>query len=155
MADASGYEQDAPRIDREYIPDNAKTDADIRQALENEGFPDDAIDDISGWLMTEDDAWNAVGGEVQDAGSVERALRRDDGAISETRARSIANDVADEIQSARRDALDRVGSDGAIYRSDGAKLGNRENVEEQVRDDGFYYENTRTGSEIKVRGWDR
>ena len=154
MADASGYEDDAPRIDREYIPDSAQTDAEIEQALRDEGFPDDAIDDIKGWLITEDDAWDAVGGEVQDANSVERALRRDNGAISETRARSIADDVAGEIQSARRDALDRVGSDGAIYRSDGAKLGNRENVEEQVRDDGFYYQNTRTGSEIKVRGWD-
>lgn len=155
MADASGYEEDAPRIDREYIPDSAQSDAEVRQALRDEGFPENAIDDIAGWLITEEDAWDAVGGEVQDANSVENALRRDDGAISETRARSIADDVASEITSARRDALDRVGSDGAVYRETGGKFGNRENVEEDVRDDGFYYRNTRTGNEMKIRGWDR
>jgi len=161
MADASGYEDDAPRIDREYVSPDSTTQAEIRQDLDDAGFPDKAIDAIAGepgeegWLVTEQDAWDAVGGSVQDAGSVETELRRDDGVVSEGRARGIAEDVANEINSARGEAAQRVGSDGLARDESGRIIGKPGEIEEQVRGDGIYFRNPETGTEGRAAGFDR
>lgn len=160
MADPGDYEEDAARIDREYIPADATSEAEVAQALEDAGFPDAAQGKIQDWLVSEDDAWQAVGegGEtrVVDSGSVRRALDAEsNGTVSDARADQIASDVGQQIDSARAEAAQRVGSDGLIRGEDGRVLGKPSNVEETVRRDGIYFRNTETGTTGRAAGFDR
>jgi hypothetical protein len=162
IAPPDDYEEDAERIDEEYIPDDATTDREVQQALQDAGFPESAQSDISDWLVNEDDAWDLVGEggstKVVDSGSVERAIQSEsNGAVSDRRAQSIAEEVGETIDSARSEAASSVtvASDGTMRRDDGAPIGTFSNVEEQVRDDGIYFRNTNSGQEYKAAGFDR
>lgn len=159
MADADDYEEDAERIDREYIPDGATTRAEVAAALEDEGFPDAAQSDIQQWLTTEEDVWDMVGEggstKVVDEGSIRSALDADSGVASGGRADSIAEDVGGAIQDARKDALDNLASDGTV-RDNGQFFANSINdIEEETRSDGIYYTNKNTGKTMKAAGYDR
>lgn len=155
MGDAGEYEEDAQRIDREYIPDDAVTQQEISQALDDAGFPQASQTHIEGWMTTEEDAWDAVGPRVQDADSVRRAVDRDDGVADAGRAQSIADSVAGEINAARAQAAQRVTDDGQVRTEDGRFIGKLQNVSEQVRSDGIYYVNENTGTEGRAARFDR
>lgn len=155
-APPSDYEDDAARIDREYIPDDATTEQEIADALDAAGFPDASQSAISDWLVSEEEAWETVGPSTQDAGSVEREIRRQSGGtVSETRARSMADNIADEINSARGEAAQRVTDDGQVRTEDGRFIGKLQNVSEEVRDDGIYYVNENTGTSGRAARFDK
>ena len=157
----SEYEDDAERIDREYIPDSATTAAVVEPALRDAGFPAAASDrgsqtGIKDWMVNEQDAWDAVGPSTQDSGSVRRALDRESGGtVSDGRAQAIADDVAGEITSARGRAASRVTDNGQVRDESGRFVGSLQNVEEQVRDDGIYFVNQDTGTEGRAARFDR
>jgi len=157
--DDSDYDEDAARIDGEYIPDDATTEEEIEDALDAAGFPAKSQSDISDWLVDEGDAWDLVG-EVVDvddpADGIEQALDRESrGTADSDRARQIAESVGDEIDAARREASQNltVASDGTVRRPDGAPVGEFNNLEETVRDDGIYYRNVNSGQEFKAAGF--
>jgi hypothetical protein len=158
----SDYEDDAERIDREYIPDDATTEAEVEAALRDAGFPDAAIETgdaqtgIGDWMVDEGDAWESVGPQTQDAGSVRRELdAASNGTVSDSRADAIADSVGSEIQSARAEAAQRVTDDGQVRTEDGRFVGSLQNVSEEVRDDGIYYVNQNTGTEGRAARFDR
>lgn len=158
----SGYQDDAERIDREYIPDDATTEEEVEAALRDAGFPDASIESgdaqtgIGDWIATESDAWETVGPQVQDSGSVRRALdQQTGGVVSDDRAERIAGEVAGEIQSARAEAAQRIGDDGNIRTEDGQIIGTPSSVEEEVRDDGIYYRNSNTGTTGRAARFDK
>jgi len=160
LAPPSDYEDDAGRIDAEYIPDSATTEAEVQQALEDAGFPEDAQSHIEDWLVTEEDAWDVVGPEVQDADSVRRAIDRESGGtVSETRARSMADDIGDTIREARGEAASRVTDSGQIITESGGFGPSLQNAEEVIREDGVYYRGTEgssnPGKEYKGASFDR
>lgn len=100
------YDDDAARIDREYIPDDATTQAEINRALEDAGFPKASQSHISSWLVDEADAWEQVGDGVQDADSVQRELdRASRGTVSDRRAEQIADNVESEIRGSKAQTL--------------------------------------------------
>jgi hypothetical protein len=156
MAPPSEYEEDAARIDDEYVPDSATTEAEIQAALSAAGFPEASQSHIEDWLVSEEDAWDVVGPDVQDAGSVRREIDRESGGtVSESRAEAMAESIGSEIQSARAEAAQRVTDDGQVRTEDGRFVGKLQNVEEQVREDGIYYRNRNTGTEGRAASFDK
>ena len=152
----SDYEDDAARINREYIPDDATTQAEIDAALDDAGFPDASQQHISDWMVSEADAWDSVGPNVQDAGSVRRELdAASNGTVSDGRAQQIADDVAGEINSARAQAAQRVTDNGQVRDESGRFVGSLQNVTEEVRSDGIYFVNQDTGTAARAAGFDR
>jgi len=152
----SEYEDDAERIDREYIPDDATTQQEIDDALDAAGFPGGAQSDISDWMVSESDGWEAVGPQTQDAGSVRRELDAvSGGTVDDSRADAIADSIGSEIQSARAEAAGRVTDNGQVRDESGRFVGSLQNVEEQVRDDGIYFVNEDTGTEGRAARFDK
>lgn len=144
----SEYEEDAARIERDYVSDGSIRSAEVREDLSDAGFPPSAIPEIDEWIADESDAWETVGPRTQDADSVARSLDRETGgAISEGRAQNIGEEVASEINAARARAAQRVSSEGKVRGENGQFIGSINNVEEQVRSDGIYYVNENTGTE--------
>jgi len=156
MAPPSDYEEDAARIDRDYIPDDATSEEEIEAALRDAGFPEQSQSAIGDWLVSEEDAWETVGPNTQDADSVRRAIdRASNGTVSDDRASSIADSIGSEITQARGEAAKRVSSDGLARTEDGRVIGKIQNVEESVKSDGIYYRNTETGTEGRAASFDR
>ena len=143
----SDYEEDAARIDREYVPVDATTQEEVDAALDAAGFPDASQKHISDWLVSEADAWEAVGPQTQDARSVQVSLDADSGGtVSPGRSEEIAQSVADEITSARGEAAQRVTDNGQTMTESGDFGPSIQNAEEVVRDDGIYYRATEGAS---------
>jgi len=150
------YEDDAARIDREYIPDSATSEREIAQALEDAGFPQKAQSSIEDWLVSTSDVWDSVGSDVQDANSVERVANQESGGtVSDQRAQQIGDEIASEINSARAQAAQRVDANGQARGENGQFVGSIQNVEESVESDGIYYENTNTGTKVRAASFDR
>jgi hypothetical protein len=156
-APPSEYEDDAARIEQAgYIPSGATTQAEIEAALASSGFPSSAIPEIASWLATESDAWDAVGPSTQDAGSVTRAVdRASGGVIAPERARTMGESVSSEINRARSEAAQRVTDNGQVRGENGRFVGKIQNVEEQVENDGIYFENTETGTRARAARFDK
>ena len=156
MSVPAEYEDDVERIDRDYIPDDATSEDEIEAALRDAGFPEQSQSSLGDWLVSEEDAWETVGPNTQDADSVRRAIDRESGGtIDSDRAGSIADSIGSQIQSARGEAAGRVSSDGLARTEDGRVIGKIQNVEESVRSDGIYYRNTETGTEGRAASFDR
>jgi len=161
MADDSGYEEDAGRIEDKYVDPSSMTMREIRADLKDAGFPDESIDYIAGseseegWLTTIDDAADLVSPRNQSTEAFARSIDRNtDGTISETRARSMGEQFESEINQARGEAAQRIGSDGNVRTEDGQIIGKPGSVSEEVRDDGIYYVNDNTGTEGRAASID-
>lgn len=115
MADDSGYSDDAGRIERDYVPPNASTKNEVVSALEDAGFPDASIDHIAGrngkegWLQTEVEGWSAVDSSTQSASEIARSMDRQGGTISQERARSIGDDIEQDLNRAKTQAIAQSG----------------------------------------------
>jgi len=150
------YDDDAERIDEEYIPDNATTDAEISQALDDAGFPQAAQSDIQDWLTSESEAWDVVDENTFESDQIEREIQRQsNGTVSDSRAQSMADNISSEINDAREKAISQIASDGTVRREDGAQIGEINNLSEEIRDDGVYFRNENTGTETRVAEFDR
>lgn len=150
------YEDDAARIDREYIPDTATTERDVQRALKDAGFPEKAQSAIQSWLVDESDAWDVVGPQTQDADSVQRELdRATNGTVDPGRAANISEDVGSTINQARAQAAQRVTDNGMARGENGTFVGKLQNVEEEVRSDGIYFRNTDSGKTVRAARFDR
>lgn len=148
MGPPSEYSSDAARIDREYVPDRATTQAEVEAALDAAGFPEASQSHISDWIVSEEEAWDVVDASAKDAGTIETAIEREsDGTVSSGRASSMGESIASDINSARTEAAQRIGDDGMVRTEDGRVIGKPSTVEEEVRSDGIYYRNTNTGTE--------
>lgn len=157
MAPPEEYEDDAARIDREYIPDRATTEAEIEAALKAAGFPSASQSAIQDWMVSQEDAWDTVGPKVKDADSVRREIEsQSSGTVSDGRAQQMAEEIASEITSARGRAARRAANDdGQVRTENGQFLGKLQNVEEVVREDGIYFRNENTGTEGRAARFDR
>jgi len=150
------YAEDAARIDDEYVPSGATSDREIQQALSAAGFPEKSQEHIQDWLVSEEDAWETVGPNVQDAGSVSRELdRQSDGTIADGRREQIAESVGQSINQARAEAAQRVDDNGVIRSENGQFIGSFDSVSEEIREDGIYYRNENTGTTARAARFDR
>jgi hypothetical protein len=154
MADTDGYDEDAARIERDYVSASSTTQAEVRADLSAVGFPESSIDAIAGsegtdgWITTTEDAVDLVSPTEQSASSFARSIDRNtDGAVSETRARSMGETFEEQINAARSEAAQRIGSDGNIRDESGRILGSPSSVSEEIREDGIYFVNDNTGTE--------
>lgn len=164
MADDSGYEEDAARIEREYVDPMSLSYQEVVADLEREGFPDASIEHIAGssssddgWITTVEDAVPLVSPRNQSAEAFARSIdRQTGGSVSETRARVMGERFEEEVTQARAEAAQTftIASDGSLRRPDGAPIGDAENVSEEIRDDGIYFRNDRTGREYKAASID-
>lgn len=156
LAPPTEYDEDAARIESEYIPDDATTESEVDAALDDAGFPEAAQSPISDWIVSEGEAWDVVDAGTQDAESVERAIQSESGGtVSDGRAANMADDIAGEIQSARAEAAQRIGDDGLVRAENGRVVGKPSTVEETVEQDGIYYTNTETGTTERAASFDR
>jgi hypothetical protein len=154
------YEDDAGRIERDYISSGSTTEADVKADLRAKGFPASSVDEIASWLVSEDDAWDMVGEggstKVVDSGSVSRAVdRASQGTVSEQRARSIGDEVASTIDQARAEAARRVTDSGQVKSVNGQFGPSIQNAEEVVREDGIYFRSQDSGREFLAARFDR
>lgn len=148
LAPPSEYEEDAERIDEDYVPSDATSDDEIEQALSDAGFPQASQQHIQDWLVSSEDVWPEIDSSVQDAGSVRRVIDNESGGtVSSARADQIADEIGGEISQARGRAASRVTSEGRVRTEDGRFIGSIGTVSEEVRNDGIYYVNQNTGTE--------
>ena len=156
IAPPQRYEEDAARIDREYIPDGATTADEVSSALDEAGFPDSSQKHIEDWLVSEEDVWPEVGSNVQDAQSIERVIESEgQGTVSGRRASEIADSINSEITDARSRAAGRVDDNGVARSENGQFIGKLQNIEESVQDDGIYFTNTDTGTTARAARFNR
>jgi len=107
----SDYEEDAERIERDYVDADSVTEEEIRRDLRDAGFAPDSIDDVSGWM-----------GDLDDV-SIDRESAHSDGITTrEDVSRTVDRDLdaSDKTAETRRDAIeDAVARDiGAPRESD-------------------------------------
>lgn len=156
MAPPSDYSDDAARIDREYVPDSATTEAEVRRALQEAGFPNAAQSHIEGWLVSEGDVWSEVGADTQSADQIQRTIeQQSNGTVSDARARSMADSINSEITSARARAAARVDDNGQTRGENGAFGPKIQNAEEVVKEDGIYFRSSDSGSEVRAARFNR
>lgn len=102
MAVDTEYEEDARRIEREYVDPTATTEAEIENELRNADFAEDAVEDIKDWILNTED----VGGPALDPHSdgvttreqIEQAVEQADSVgFSESRKDSVTSEIAQDV----------------------------------------------------------
>lgn len=160
MAPPEKYEEDAARIERDYVSSSSTTRAEIEADLKSAGFPAKAQSHIEGWLVTSDDVMDDAGqwgGAEDPRAAAERHVRSETGgAVDEARARSIADEAGGEVAAARKRATQNVDKNGVLRAEDGFEpIGKPRNLEEEVRGDGIYYRHKDSGKTKRAARFER
>lgn len=131
MAVDTEYEEDARRIEREYINPTSTSQDDVEEDLRNENFAEGAIDDIKDWILSEED----VGGPALDPHSdgvttreeIHEAVENADGvgyssshrdSVTSAIARDVGAPTESELQQAQLSALSESVTPGEMIEGD-------------------------------------
>lgn len=131
MAVDTEYEEDARRIEREYVSPSSTTREEIEQDLQAEDFANEAVDDIKEWILSEED----VGGPalaphsdgVTTREEIEQAVEQADGvgygqgrheAVTSEIARDVGAPSESELQQATMSAVSEAVQPGEVIEGD-------------------------------------